>query len=871
MKPFDFFKKASQFITSEDFALKDLLKLCAQALDADRVSFWSVKEDVLFCEYMYIKESEEFIGGLLVKKESCIELIEYLESEGILISKEALKDRIVSKCLGEYINFEGTKAVLIAPFLREGKVEGFILCERADRSQSGEKDYVALLLSASVFLSYIYERQKVSFTVSLYKTLSSVNQAIIKAKSREEIFQEVCRIAVEVAGLRMAWIGLLDDAGNLKPVASYGYVENYLENININIHDEKLNKGPSARAILEKAPQINNDTETNPTILPWRAQMLRRGYLSSCAYPIKFKDEVIGSLNFYSDKKGFFTDEVVKLIEELGEDLSFALEHIDLLKNMRIMYMIAEQSYEWILITDTDGRIIYANPAVERISGYKREDLLGKTPRVFKSGFHSREFYKELWETLLSGREFSAIFVNRKKDGSIFYLDAVISPIKDESGSIINFVSTARDITYVRQMEERIHKMLNYDLLTNLPNKNSFFSELESAVEKTPESNFVVLLVDIYNMRGINATFGSNFGDEVLKAFAKNLSMLPGFCARYGNDEFALFKRVDNIEEVYELISGVFKAGELNIEGHTHRLGLHIGISLYPADGLNANQLLNNAEIALRKSMEDVPGSYEFYNREEGERLSRFVKMEEELRGAFDRNEFSIYFQAIYRSSDLKIVMAEELLRWNSRTFGLLQAREFIPLLERIGLVVDIGYYVFDKCAQIIKEYGINVPICVNLSPLQLQREDLVEKLCQIVEKYGVSPGYLNVELTEEVIVQDIQRAKKVMEALKKCGFLITLDDFGVKYSSLSYLTQFPVDYIKVDISFVRLVDTDEKIFRIVMAILNVAKTLGIKTVAEGVERESQLNILRDIGCDYLQGFYLSKPVPLEKFIAMLS
>lgn len=871
MKLFDFFKKASQFITSEDFALKDLLKLCAQALDADRVSFWSVKEDILFCEYMYIKESEEFIGGLLIKKDRCVELIDYLESGGPLVSEEASRDKLISTCLGEYINFEGTKGILIAPFLQRGKVEGIILCEKSTHSKPWERDDTLLLLSASVFLSYLFERQRVSFSTSLYKTLFAVNQAIIRAKSREEIFQEVCRIAVEVAGLKMAWIGLLDDAGNLKPVASYGYVENYLENINVNIHDEKLNKGPSARAILEKSPQINNDTETNPSILPWRAQMLRRGYLSSCAYPIKFKGEVIGSLNLYSDKKGFFTDEVVKLIEELGEDLSFALEHIDLLKNMKIMYMIAEQFYEWILITDTEGRIIYVNPAVERISGYKREDLLGKTPRVFKSGFHSREFYKELWETLLSGREFSAIFVNRKKDGSIFYLDAVISPIKDESGSIINFVSTARDITYVKQMEERIHKMLNYDLLTSLPNKNSFLNELESAVEKTPESNFVVLLVDIYNMRGINATFGQNFGDEVLKAFAKNLSMLPGFCARYGNDEFALFKKVDSMEEVYELISGVFRAGELNIEGYTHRLGLYIGISLYPADGLNANQLLNNAEIALKKSVEGVPGSYEFYNREEGERLSRLVKMEEELRDAFDSKEFLIYFQAIYRSSDLKIAMAEELLRWNSRTFGLLQAREFIPILERMGLVVDIGYYVFDKCAQIIKEYGINVPICVNLSPLQLQREDLVEKLCQIVEKYGVSPGYLNVELTEEMIIQNIQRAKKVIEALKKCGFMITLDDFGVKYSSLSYLAQLPVDYIKVDISFVRLVDTDEKILRVVMAILNVAKTLGIKTVAEGIERESQLNILRDIGCDYLQGFYLNKPVPLEKFIAMLS
>ncbi len=849
--------------------INDLLKLCAQFLNAERVSLWTVKEEILFCEHMYIKSTDEFMGGLLLRREKCLELLHTLEKEGVFLAQtphsQTLKD-----CMGEYLSFVDTKVLAIVPLLEEAKLDGFIMCE-SQHERSWDAQDIGILLCASTHIRNLYEKQSISFMVNMYRTLSLVNQALIKAKSREEIFGEICRIAVEAAGFRMAWIGLLDDAGNIKPVSWYGHVENYLESISINIYSKKLNKGPSARAVLEKKVQVNNDTETEPSVLEWRTQMLKRGYLSSCAYPIRLKGKVIGTLNLYSDRKGAFTHEVVKLVEEIGEDLSFALEHIDLLKSMEMMYMATEQSFEWVMITDKSGNIMYVNPAVERISGYTKEELLGKNPRIFKSGLHSREFYKNLWDTILSGESFRAVFINRRKDKSLFYLDAIISPLRDETGNITAFVSTGSDITQVRQLEENLYRLVNYDALTDLPTRVYFLRELEETIKEKPHSNITVLLMDIHNLGSINAVYGYEFGDKVLRAFAQNLKILPAFCARYGDDEFVLFKEMKSAEDIYELLKSVFNACNLSIEGKSYKLGIHIGVSLYPIDGQRAQELVRNAEIALKKAKVSVPGSYEFYNPEEGEKVFQWVKMEQELRSALKREEFLIYFQPVYRTSDLKVAGAEELLRWNSRSMGFVQAKDFVPVLEKTGLILDVSDYVFKKCIQFIKEYNIKVPISINLSPAQLRQKDLAEKLCHVVKASGISPELLNVEITEEMLIEDLEGASRRISELKTCGFLITLDDFGVRYSSLSYLAKLPVDYIKIDMSFIKLIDQDEKTLKVVLAIINMAKSLKIKTVAEGVERKSQLEILKELGCDYVQGFYFSKPLPVEEFISILS
>ncbi|MGB9873595.1 MAG: PAS domain S-box protein, partial [Hydrogenobacter sp.] len=352
------------------------------------------------------------------------------------------------------------------------------------------------------------------------------------------------------------------------------------------------------------------------------------------------------------------------------------------LKNIQILYRAIEQSDEWTLITDIEGKILYVNPAVERISGYSREELIGKTPRVFKSGFHGREFYKKLWDTILSGEEFHEIFINRRKDGSLFYLDQIITPIKDDAGRITNFVSTARDITLMREIEEKMHKIINYDPLTNLPKRDHFLRELERNIKEKSDSTIGIFLIDMHNFSAVNALYGYEFGDRLLKSFAERLMTLPGFWARYGDDAFIGFKELDSKEEIYNLLKDIFKMGELKLENFNYRLGFHVGISIYPDDANNALDLLHAVEIALRKVEEKAPGTFELYNEEEKEKLLERLKLVEELKTALEKGGFLLHFQPIYSSLDLKPAMAEALLRWNSERFGFLQAGSFIDILE---------------------------------------------------------------------------------------------------------------------------------------------------------------------------------------------
>jgi len=867
MKLLDFFRESSELysLEGEEF-VKGLLKLCAQFLSAQRVSLWTVKEDILFCEYMYLENEDDFIGGLLVRKENCAGFMDYLQKQ-IVISAEKPFDAEIGACMGEYLVLRDTNSLLMASLTDRGKLTDLIMCEYDTKRAHSEEDICILLLS-TVYLREHHERQRALFTANMYNLLSAVNNIVLKANSKEEIFQQLCQIMVQVAGLRMVWIGFLDDESNLKPHYACGSVEGYLDEIKINIYDERLSKGPSARAILEQKVQVNNDTETNPAILPWRVQMLKRKYLSSCAYPIMLKGKVIGTINLYSDKKDFFSQEVIRLVEEVGENVSYALEHLGTLKNEQMLYKAVEQSEEWTLITDVEGKILYTNPAVERISGYTREELIGKTPRVFKSGFHDKEFYKKLWDTILSGEEFHEIFINRRKDESLFYLDQIITPIKDEEGKITNFVSTARDITSMREIEEKMRKIIDYDPLTNLPRRDRFLRELETTIKEKRDSTIVIFLMDIHNFSAVNVLYGYEFGDKVLRFFAERLRTLPGFWARYGDDAFIGFKELDSKGELYNLLKDIFKVGELKLEDFSYRLGFHVGVSICPDDANNAQDLLHAVEIALRNAQKKAPGSFELYNEEEKEELLERLKLAEELRRALEKGEFLVHFQPIYSSLDLKPVMAEALLRWNSERFGFLEASSFINILEETELIVDVGYYVFEQCVSVIKQYNLEIPISINLSPVQIKREDLPDRLFEIT--MGVPAERILLEITEGVIIEDLQKAYKLLKVLKERGFSIVLDDFGVKYSSLSYLTKLPIDYIKIDMSFTKEVDADEKVLNVVKAIVAIANTLGLKIVVEGIERPSQLDILRKVGCHYLQGFYLGKPMEIRDFLKLL-
>jgi len=851
-------KTVHNVLEREEF-IKPLLKVCAERTETERVGFWSVKEEIIFCEWLYVKEKGNFEHGLSFEKNKCKEFLNALEEEGIFESRMVQEDEKLSECMKDYFKSHNITLLLAIPIWFEGKLLGFLALEKSQRKQWAVFERYKAFYTASL-ISLLFEKQKGDFLLSMYKTLSSVNHIVLQAKDKEELLRWFCKAATEEGMFRMAWVGLLDEKGNVKPLCSSGYVENYLSSLNINIYDESVNKGPTARAIIEDRVQVNNDTETNPAMAPWREEMLKRNYLSSCAHPIRFKGKIIGAINLYSDKKNFFTGDVLKLVEELAEDISFALEHLETLRTKDTLFRAVEEIKDWIVITDKNGYIEYVNPAVEEISGYKREKLIGKRPSIFKSGLHSEDFYKELWDTITSGKVFYATFINRKKDGSLFYLDSKIVPIRDDKGEISNFVAVGKDITQVKQIEERLRFISNYDPLTGVPNKEHSLGLLEEATKEG--ESIAVAFVDIYNFSSINLLYGYSMGDKILSSFAERLSKVGDGCGRYGSDEFLVFKRLESPKDLEELTRDILKAAQ------DLKLTVNIGISIYPLDGRSPSELVEKAILALKQAKGGT-SSFAYYKKGEEERIIKDLKIGEELNYAIERGEFVLHFQPYYSSKDLRPVGAEALIRWYSAVFGLLYPKDFLHIVEKKRLTKRLDYWVFEEAMRLIKDYSISVPIYLNLSPLSID-EDLPDYLKSLIEKYEISPSLINLEITEEAVIKDLEKAHKILEEVHKLGISIVLDDFGVLYSSLSLLSKFPISYLKIDKSFVDRLEDDGKTSRIVVHLISMCKALNIKTIAEGVEEKWQVDLLTKMKCDYLQGYYLNKPMPLDKFLDLL-
>ncbi len=845
-------------------AIKHILRVSAEALKAERASLWLLKNDSVFCEHMYIRSEKSFIGGLILNREECAGYLRALEDKLLFESSSVEQDERLKGCMVDYLKFVGTSSVIGVAVSHEGKIVGFLLYEFVSKERL---DTFLPMYSASL-LSLIYEIQRKKFFTSMFQILSSIENALQRVQSKEEAFSLVCRIGVDEGVFRMVWIGLVDSQGDLKPVCSAGQVEGYLDWLKLNIYDERLSKGPSGRAIIEGKVQVNNDTETNPELLPFRKEMLKRGYLSSCAYPIRLRNKVIGTINFYHSEKGFFTDEVLKLIERLGENLSFSLEYLEVKKKEKLLYTAIEQGSEWILITDKEGLIEYSNPAVEEMSGYKKEEIIGKKPSLWKSSLHPKEFYEDLWKTILSGEDFHAVFINRRKDGSLFYVDQTIVPIKDEHGNITNFLSVGRDITEMRDLQNKLFKLMNYDLLTNIPNRIYFTKKLEDALNSG--KSVVVISLDIHDFNSINSLYGQAVGDKVLISFAKGLSEIPGFCGRYGDDEFLVFKELEDPANLYNLISYIDKVTHVRTDGLSIKLDLMMGVSIYPNDATDAEELIQKAIYALREAKKGPRGSVAFYNRAKEEEFLKKARMLAHLSDALKNREFLVYFQPYYRSSDFSLVGVEELLRWNSPVFGMVEPYVFIPLLESKGLIFDVEDWVVESCLKFFKEHNLNIKLSINFSPSHLNKENFAERILSYIQEYNINPRLINIEITEETLMENVEQVKRLMHQLKEHSISITLDDFGIKYSSLSLLSNLPFDYIKIDKSFVKSIEESDKVLQLVIFITELARLIGAETIAEGVETQRQMEILREIGCNYLQGFYLSEPMPMKSFVKII-
>ena len=572
-----------------------------------------------------------------------------------------------------------------------------------------------------------------------------------------------------------------------------------------------------------------------------------------------------------------------------GQYIGDALLILDMRERNRMLAELyklstaAEQTADAVMITDPAGLIEYVNRAFEQVTGYARSELIGKRPSILRSGYHDNAFYQRLWAALQAGDTFRDIFVNRKKDGAVYYEEKTITPLRSNLGAITHFLSVGSDVTQRLQTEERLLYLATHDIQTELPNRALLHDRLDRALLQTLKSERTIgaLFVGIDRFKMVNETLGHSAGDICLKTLAARFHqcLRPGdTVARFGGDVFAvLLDNVASADDIAWVTRNLLQSlsAPITVRGQEIVLTVSIGVSTAPQDFTSREDLLRSAETAMDKAKADGGNRYQFFTSDMNARAFLRLTMEAALRRALERNEFVLYFQPIVALSDGHITGFEALVRWQSPEFGLVLPDAFIPLLEETRLILPVGIWILEEaCMQQAaweKHTGQQLTMAVNFSPAQIHYPDLVNKIADSLSTAGTPPQRLYLEVTESLFLRHLEQSSQILRGVADLGVNIALDDFGTGYSSLSYLTQLPVNTLKIDRSFVREVPANMHHAKVAQGILALGQSLGLRTVGEGVETLAQEQFLREHHCAYAQGYLYGKPMPALECGSLLS
>jgi diguanylate cyclase len=600
------------------------------------------------------------------------------------------------------------------------------------------------------------DEQKIARLTRIYSVLSQINSAIVRIHEREALFEEVCHIVVEHGKLAMAWLGRLDqDTGNIIQVAHQGgdsqrsSLTDRIDGLNLN----NAGAGIVGQALSGAEPVYCNDISAAKSVGSFRNEAVKQGYFSVASLPIQAEDRVVGILVLFATERGFFDATEMKLLNELANDISFALDYI--------------------------------------------------------------------------------------------------------------------------KKAEQANYLAYYDALTGLSNRTLFHERLSQLIHISQHESerLALVIIDLDRFKTINDTFGRQAGDNLIRQLTQRLREHvkdSAHLARVGADQFALLlpdlKHADDVARTLDYLIKACVDEPFKLNGDDLRVSAKGGIALFPEDGNNAESLFLNAELAV-KGAKNKGAQFVFFDRQMSEKVTKSLEMENMLRQALDNQQFILFYQPKVDLKTGRISGLEALIRWNSPTLGLVSPVHFIPLLEQTGLILDVGNWVMEQAVRDIinwQQQGVRVPrVAVNVSAFQLKQSDFVARTRRVVRALG-SEMLLDLELTESMLLGDVEDSLSKLSAIRASGLEVAIDDFGTGYSSLSYIARLPIDSLKIDRSFIVKMSQHDYDMIIVSTIITMAHNMGLKVVAEGVDDMKQVNILKKMGCDQVQGYLFSHPISSE-------
>ncbi|MBS5840810.1 MAG: EAL domain-containing protein [Pseudomonas sp.] len=565
-----------------------------------------------------------------------------------------------------------------------------------------------------------------------------------------------------------------------------------------------------------------------------------------------------------------------RLFSFLGMGARLRRQRLDQ-ERLRQAAVVFDCTREGVLVSDHNGVIVHVNPALVKITGYAPEEVLGQRPNMFKSGHHGPEFYQAVFESLEKTGEWHGEIWNRRKSGEIYPQWQTIRAVRDSKDQITHYVAVFSDISAIKNTQSELMRLAHHDPLTDLPNRLLFTDRAEQALAyaQRHKSGCALLMIDLDHFKIINDSMGHNVGDLLLKAVGERLTAVfgKGFTvARLGGDEFAVL--VENCtqvaqaagfaQQVLEVMKGAFI-----IETHQLFISASVGISLYPNDALNAEQLLRNADSALFKAKSAGREGYALYTEELTAHAQYRIEVASDLRRALEQQELRVYFQPVHDLTTSRMVGVEALVRWQHPQRGLVAPGEFIPIAERTGLIAEIDAWVLEQaCWQMCQWQAAGVDlsfVAVNISSRLFARPELYQLVSTVLADTGLNPALLELEVTESAVMDNSEVALEQMHRLRELGLRLAIDDFGTGFSSLLRLKRLPVQKLKIDQGFVAGLPGDDDDVAIVRAVIALAQSMGMQVHAEGIEYVEQAQFLLDHHCNLGQGYWFGRPMPARE------